>query len=37
MYPNSSFVSANGLFLPSHTLVTEGEVKYICKKIFLQL
>ena len=36
-FPNSSFVAANGLFLPSHTLLTDGEVKYICKliKIFL--
>lgn len=32
-YPVASYVSQNGLFLPSHTLVTAEEVKYICKLI----
>lgn len=34
-YPTASYISQNGLFLPSHTLVTEKEVKYICKLIRL--
>lgn len=32
-YPNSSYVSQNGLFLPSHTLLTQVEVHHICKLI----
>ena len=32
-YPVSSYVSKNGLFLPSHTLVTKEEVRHICKLI----
>jgi perosamine synthetase len=32
-YPVSSHVSQNGLFLPSHSLVTKKEVAYICKLI----
>ena len=26
---NSKYISQNGLFLPSHTLLTDGEIKYI--------
>ena len=32
-YSFASYVSQNGLFLPSHTLVTKGEVMHICKLI----
>jgi perosamine synthetase len=34
-YPVTSYISKNGLFLPSHTLVTMNEVLYICKLIKL--
>uniref|UniRef100_A0A6C0KWY7 DegT/DnrJ/EryC1/StrS aminotransferase family protein n=1 Tax=viral metagenome TaxID=1070528 RepID=A0A6C0KWY7_9ZZZZ len=34
-YPVTSYVSKNGLFLPSHTLVTHAEVIYICSLIRL--
>jgi len=34
-YPVTSYISKNGLFLPSHTLVTMDEVLYICKLIKL--
>lgn len=32
-YPNATYVATNGLFLPSHTLVTKSDVRYICKLI----
>lgn len=32
-YSVTSYVSQNGLFLPSHTLVTKEEVQYICRLI----
>ena len=32
---NSKYISSNGLFLPSHTLLTEKEIKYICEIIKL--
>jgi len=32
---NSKYISQNGLFLPSHTLLTDGEIKYICEIIKL--
>jgi perosamine synthetase len=32
-FPNATYVSSNGLFLPSHTLLTDGEVRHICKLI----
>ena len=32
-YPITSYVAKNGLFLPSHTLVTTEEVRQICKLI----
>jgi len=37
-YPDSSYISQNGLFLPSHTLLTNNDVHHICKliKIFMQ-
>jgi perosamine synthetase len=31
--PVSMFVSANGLFLPSHTLLTDDQILYICRVI----
>jgi len=34
-YPVTTYISKNGLFLPSHTLVTMDEVYYICKLIKL--
>jgi len=34
-YPNATYVATHGLFLPSHTLVTRSEVRYICKLIRL--
>jgi perosamine synthetase len=34
-YPVTSYISTNGLFLPSHTLVTANEVYSICKLIRL--
>jgi perosamine synthetase len=35
-FPHSSFISENGLFLPSHTCLTDEEIIYICQiiKIF---
>jgi perosamine synthetase len=37
-YPVTTFIAQQGLFLPSHTLVTAEEVRYICSliSIFLQ-
>jgi perosamine synthetase len=32
---NSRYISSNGLFLPSHTLLTNNEIKYICEIIKL--
>lgn len=32
---NSKYISTNGLFLPSHTLLTNDEIKYICEIIKL--
>jgi len=32
---NSKYISTNGLFLPSHTLLTDNQIKYICKIIKL--
>jgi len=32
---NSKYISTNGLFLPSHTLLTDNEIKYICEIIKL--
>jgi len=32
---NSKYISKNGLFLPSHTLLTNDEIKYICNIIKL--
>jgi perosamine synthetase len=32
-FPNATYVSENGLFLPSHTLLTHAEVRHICKLI----
>ena len=32
---NSKYISTNGLFLPSHTLLTNNEIKYICEIIKL--
>ena len=32
---NSKYISNNGLFLPSHTLLTEYDIKYICEIIKL--
>jgi len=32
---NSKYISTNGLFLPSHTLLTNNEIKYICQIIKL--
>jgi len=32
-YPNASYVSQNGLFLPTHTLLTPAEIRYICTLI----
>ena len=36
IYPNSEYISQKGLFLPSHTLLTNEEIIYICNiiKIF---
>ena len=31
--PVTSYVSRTGLFLPSHTLITEGEIEHICRLI----
>ena len=33
--PISSYVTSNGLFLPSHTLLTENDIQYICNVIKL--
>lgn len=33
--PVSNYVSANGLFLPSHTLLSDDEINYICDIILL--
>jgi perosamine synthetase len=30
---HSNYISINGLFLPSHTLLTDNEIKYICEII----
>lgn len=32
---NSKYISTNGLFLPSHTLLTNEQIKYICQIIKL--
>jgi len=32
-FPNATYVSQNGLFLPTHTLLTQVEVRHICKLI----
>ena len=32
-FPNSKYVSTNGLFLPSHTLLTDEQIIYICNII----
>lgn len=32
---NSNYISMHGLFLPSHTLLTDDEIKYICEIIKL--
>uniref|UniRef100_A0A6C0EPT8 Uncharacterized protein n=1 Tax=viral metagenome TaxID=1070528 RepID=A0A6C0EPT8_9ZZZZ len=32
---NSKYISKNGLFLPSHTLLKDSEIKYICEIIKL--
>jgi perosamine synthetase len=32
---NSKYISTNGLFLPSHSLLTNNEIKYICEIIKL--
>ena len=32
---NSKYISTNGLFLPSHTLLTDNQIKYICNIIKL--
>jgi perosamine synthetase len=32
-FPNASYVSQKGLFLPTHTLLTQVEVRHICKLI----
>jgi perosamine synthetase len=34
-YPISNYVSNSGLFLPSHTLLTDEQILYICKVINL--
>ena len=34
-FPNSMYVSSNCLFLPSHTLLQDKEIKYICDLIKL--
>lgn len=34
-YPNSEYISEKGLFLPSHTLLTDDDIQYICKIIKL--
>jgi dTDP-4-amino-4,6-dideoxygalactose transaminase len=35
--PMSKYVSSHGLFLPSHTLLTDNDINYICNiiKLFL--
>jgi perosamine synthetase len=33
--PNSKYISNHGLFLPSHTLLTDHQIKYICEIIKL--
>jgi perosamine synthetase len=35
LYPNSEYVSKMGLFLPSHTNLTDSEIKNICNLIIL--
>jgi perosamine synthetase len=35
IYENTNYVSDNGLFLPSHTLLNENEIYYICQIIKL--
>lgn len=32
-YPNASYVSQKGLFLPTHTLLTPGEIRHVCTLI----
>lgn len=32
-FPNTSYVSSHGLFLPSHTLLTSSNVQFICQLI----
>lgn len=34
-FPNSKYISNHGLFLPSHTLLTDHQIKYICEIIKL--
>lgn len=34
-FPNSSLISQNGLFLPSHTLITDNDIIFVCKIIRL--
>jgi len=34
-YPVTSYISKNGLFLPSHTLITKQNIDHICKLIRL--
>jgi dTDP-4-amino-4,6-dideoxygalactose transaminase len=33
--PNSKYISNHGLFLPSHTLLADHQIKYICEIIKL--
>ena len=32
-FPNSDFLSKNGLYLPSGLSLTNNEIKYICKSL----
>lgn len=34
-FPNTHVISSKGLFLPSHTLVSDADIEYICKIINL--
>ena len=35
IFENSQYISENGLFLPSHTLLTDSQINYICEIIKL--
>jgi perosamine synthetase len=34
-YPNTAYISNNGLFLPTHTNLDDSSIRYICKIILL--